>query len=98
MAFFSDAGNRNAEVKNVLINESIGLSVIEVHYSLDHKGKGHLEFDEVLVQKWRDGKIIHERMYVSQPHLIEDICSTCYGQDTSRKAVADYTDAGAIAA
>jgi folate-binding Fe-S cluster repair protein YgfZ len=63
--FLADISNYAVTHKNTIISDDI--SVIEWHYIFDHKEWGHKEFDEVSVQRWKNGKIIHERHHYKTP-------------------------------
>lgn len=52
---------RGAEVKNVAVGEDVTL--VEWHFDYDHQEWGTMKYDQVAVQKWKDGLIIHERFY-----------------------------------
>lgn len=51
--------NYSAELKNCIVSENI--SVCEWHYKFDHKKWGKWDLTQISVQRWKDGKIIHER-------------------------------------
>ena len=40
-----------------------GVSMVEWHFDYVHKDWGHQKYDQVAVQRWQDGQIIHERFY-----------------------------------
>ena len=46
-------------LKNVIISDD--LSVTEWHYVFTHTQWGKFDYDQVSLQRWKDGKIIHER-------------------------------------
>lgn len=50
-----------AEVKAVAVGD--GVTMIEWHFDYEHKEWGHMKYDQVAVQRWQDGQIIHERFY-----------------------------------
>jgi len=52
-----------SQPKAVLISKIVSddMSVIEWNYSFHHKDWGKRDFREVSVQRWKEGKIIHER-------------------------------------
>ncbi len=52
---------RKAEVKSL----SIGADTvaIEWHYDYDHREWGTRNYHQVSLQRWKDGKIVHERFY-----------------------------------
>ncbi|HSR69613.1 MAG TPA: nuclear transport factor 2 family protein [Acidobacteriota bacterium] len=52
----------NAEVKAVAVGD--GVTMVEWHFDYQHKELGHAKYDQVAVQRWKDGQIIHERFFV----------------------------------
>lgn len=50
-----------AEVKGVAYGD--GLSMVEWFMDMEHKEWGRAERTQVAVQRWKDGKIIHEKFY-----------------------------------
>ncbi len=52
---------RGAEVKSVAIGD--GVTMVEWHFDYDHADWGTMKYDQVAVQHWQDGEIIHERFY-----------------------------------
>ena len=52
---------RGAEVKNVAYGEDLIISEWFLDYT--HAEWGKITHDQVSVQKWKDGKVIHERFY-----------------------------------
>ena len=57
--FLTDISNASARLLQVVISDD--MSVCEWHYQFDHQHWGHRNFREISVQRWRDGRIIHER-------------------------------------
>lgn len=57
--FLSKISNQSAKVLNVIVSDDI--SVTEWHYKFDHADWGKRDFKEVSIQRWKEGKIIHER-------------------------------------
>ncbi|MEM8525978.1 MAG: ester cyclase [Bacteroidota bacterium] len=57
--FLDSITNESATPLQVIISDDI--SVTEWHYQFDHKDWGHRDFRQVSVQRWKDGKIVHER-------------------------------------
>lgn len=70
-SFLDKSENRKIEIKNVIVNERMQMSIIEYRYCLDHKEKGHLEIGQVTVQKWQDGRILFEKLYSTGTHITE---------------------------
>ena len=62
-AFMAKSSNRNIEIKNVIVNESMQMTIIEYSYSLDHAEKGRIELGNVTIQKWQNGRIVFEKLY-----------------------------------
>lgn len=52
---------RSAEVKSVAFGEDVIISEWFVDYT--HQDWGKVTHDQVSVQKWKDGKVVHERFY-----------------------------------
>jgi SnoaL-like polyketide cyclase len=59
LKFLGNISNYSVVHKNTIVSDDI--SITEWHYVFDHKEWGHREFDEVSVQRWKNGKIVHER-------------------------------------
>jgi hypothetical protein len=59
--FLDNISNNSANLKNVIISDNI--SVCEWHYKFDHKEWGRWDKLQLSVQRWKNGKIIHERHY-----------------------------------
>jgi hypothetical protein len=57
---FQEAVGKGAgQLKNVLVSHDV--SVAEWHYVFDHPEYGHMDYLQVSVQRWKNGKIVHER-------------------------------------
>lgn len=52
---------RGAHVKNILISD--GIAAVEWHFDFDHAQWGPRTYDQVAVQRWRDGQIVNEKFY-----------------------------------
>lgn len=52
---------RGAEVKAVAVGDDI--TMVEWHFDYTHKEWGVMNYDQVAVQRWKDGKIIREQFY-----------------------------------
>lgn len=52
---------RGAEVKNVAFGDDVIISEWFLDYT--HADYGKRTYDQVSVQKWKDGKVVHERFY-----------------------------------
>ncbi len=60
--FFSNLVEfRGAEVKAVAVGD--GVTMVEWYFDYTHKEWGKRTYHQVAVQRWEDGKIIHERFY-----------------------------------
>ena len=57
--FLANISNKSATPISTIISGQI--TVTDWHYVYDHVQWGHQDFHEVTVQRWKDGKIIHER-------------------------------------
>ena len=57
--FLSKISNHSAKLLNVMVSTDV--SVSEWHYQFDHEEWGKRDFKETSIQRWNDGKIIHER-------------------------------------
>lgn len=55
---------RGAKVKNVIVSDD--LSVVEWHFDFTHKEWGVRNYDQLSVQRWKDGKIISEKFYYNR--------------------------------
>lgn len=55
---------RGAQIKNVIVSDDI--TVTEWHFDFDHALWGKRDYDQVAVQRWRDGQIISEKFYYSR--------------------------------
>lgn len=49
---------RGAQVKNVIVSDDI--TVVEWHFDYDHAEWGTRNYDQVSVQRWRNGQIVNE--------------------------------------
>ena len=54
---------RTAEVKAVAVGDNV--TMVEWFVDYTHKEWGKKTYHQVAVQRWRDGKIVHERFYYS---------------------------------
>lgn len=52
---------RAAELKAVAVGE--GVTMCEWHFDYTHSEWGEATYDQVAVQRWEDGQIVHERFY-----------------------------------
>ena len=60
--FFSNVTDfRGAEVKAVAVGDNV--TMVEWFFDYTHKEWGKKTYHQVAVQRWRDGKIVHERFY-----------------------------------
>ncbi len=57
---FTEAiSNYWAEPQSIILSDN--MSVVEWHYKFDHAMAGKWDRLQVSVQRWKDGKIVHER-------------------------------------
>ena len=52
---------RGAEVQHIEVDEESGLAFVKWHFDYVHEEWGHMDYVQVAVQRWKDGKIVHER-------------------------------------
>jgi hypothetical protein len=52
---------RGAEVKNVVVSEDAGVSVVEWKFDYSHKEWGDRNYTQMAVQRWKEGKIVSEK-------------------------------------
>lgn len=52
-------------------NEETGTTSVESWFDITFKGNHRMKMEEVGIQKWQDGKIIHERFYYNIPPGME---------------------------
>jgi hypothetical protein len=57
--YLESISNNSARLKNVIISDN--MSACEWHYKFDHKVWGHWDKIQLSVQRWKNGKIVHER-------------------------------------
>ena len=57
---------RGAEVKAVTVDEDAGVSMVEWFMDYTHADWGDNTYHQVAVQRWEDGKIVHERFYAAR--------------------------------
>lgn len=60
-------GNGSAELKNMIISDDI--TAMEWHYIFHHQKFGKMDYLQLSVQRWKNGKIIHERHYYKTEQL-----------------------------
>lgn len=54
-----------AEVKSVAVGDNT--TIVEWSFDMTYKGGKRVKMEQVAVQKWKDGQIIHERFYYTMP-------------------------------
>lgn len=59
----------SAEVKAVAVDEDNAVSMAEWFMEYTHKLYGHIRQSQVCVQRWRDGHIYEESIYVIQERV-----------------------------
>ena len=52
---------RGAQVKNVMISDEAGVSVVEWDFDYTHNEWGDRNYTQISVQRWRDGQIVSEK-------------------------------------
>lgn len=57
--FLDNISNNSATLKNVIVSDN--MSACEWHYKFDHEEWGHWDKVQLSVQRWKNGKIVHER-------------------------------------
>ncbi|MCI4667066.1 MAG: ester cyclase [Bacteroidia bacterium] len=57
--FLASITDYSAELCSLIISDN--MSVVEWNYKFKHKEWGDRDFMEISTQRWKDGKIIHER-------------------------------------
>ncbi len=59
--FYDNVTNYSAELLSTIIADDI--TACQWYYRFDHKLWGHWDKIQLSVQRWRNGKIVHERHY-----------------------------------
>ena len=59
--FYNNVSNYSAQLLNTIIGDDI--TACQWHYKFDHKLWGHWDKIQLSVQRWKNGKIVHERHY-----------------------------------
>lgn len=54
------------EVKNIAFNHETNVAMIQSSMDATFKGMGRMQMEEVAVQQWKDGKIVHERFFYNR--------------------------------
>ena len=57
--FEGKTSDTSVTFKNVIVSDD--MSVTEWHYIFTHKDWGKFDYDQLSLQRWKDGKIVHER-------------------------------------
>ncbi len=57
------------EIKAVAVDEENNVSMVELFQEFTHKFYGHIRQSLVFVQRWRDGKIYEESLYIMQERV-----------------------------
>lgn len=55
-----------AEIKNVAIDPDKGVVFIQAWMDATFKGLGRMQMEEVQVQSWKDGQIVHEKFFYNR--------------------------------
>ena len=64
--YLGSVTNYSANLLNVIVSDNI--TVTEWHYQFDHAEWGHWDMRQISVQRWRHGKIVHERHHYDKPN------------------------------
>jgi hypothetical protein len=62
--YLNSISNPSAKLLNVLISDD--MSVTEWRYTFEHKEWGKWDAVQLSVQRWRNGKIVHERHHYNR--------------------------------
>lgn len=62
--FLKESSNISAKIKNVIVSDD--MSVTEWHWKFDFKDQGTMEFDQLSLQRWKNGKIYNERHHYNK--------------------------------
>ena len=54
---------RGAEISSVAVDEDNSITMVEWHFDYSHKDWGDQKYNQIAVQRWRDGQIYDERFY-----------------------------------
>lgn len=66
--FFADiVEHHGGGVGAITSNEKEGVTMVESWMDATFKGGGRMKMEEVAIQKWKGGKIVHERFYHNMP-------------------------------
>ncbi len=57
---------RGAEVKGVAVDEANDVAYVQWHMDFTHSSYGDVISNQVSVQQWKDGQIVHERFFTAQ--------------------------------
>lgn len=53
----------SSEIKNVAYNEDTNVAMIHSFMDVTFKGAGRIQMEEVAVQTWKNGQIVHEKFF-----------------------------------
>ena len=62
--YIDSVSNYSAELKSVITSDN--MTVCEWHYKFDHKQWGKWDCIQLSLQRWKNGKIIHERHHYGE--------------------------------
>lgn len=54
-------------VNSITSDETNGVTMVEAWTDVSFKDGNRMKLEEVCVQKWKDGQIVHERFYYNMP-------------------------------
>jgi ketosteroid isomerase-like protein len=53
----------DAEIRAVALDEENGVAMIEWFMDVTVAGQGRTQMEQIAVQRWEDGQVVHERFY-----------------------------------
>jgi hypothetical protein len=56
----------DSQIKNVAIDPKKNIAMIQEYMDMTMKGVGRVQMEEVSVQTWKDGKIVHEHFFYNR--------------------------------
>ena len=62
--YLSSISNQSAKLLSMIVSDN--MSVTEWHYKFDHKEWGKWDAIQLSVQRWKNGKIVHERHHYNR--------------------------------
>ena len=65
--FEAKTSDTSVTFKNSIVSDD--MSITEWHYVFTHKEWGKFDYDQLSLQRWKDGKIVHERHHYKTDKL-----------------------------